>query len=167
VVINRVNEATENANYLLSIDDIKDFEDEQARLPKGGWLLYRMGWDARAHDDRMGWDARAHDDLTFLNVDEDGPHTPGIGVDCARFLAKESPIVGVGVQTVGIDAGAVGSVDSPPPCHRFLLGAGKYGLTHLANLAELPPAGACRVLCALKMESGSGGPARAFAFVPS
>lgn len=156
MVINRVNEATENANYLLSIDDIKDFEDEQARLPKGGWLLYRMGWDARAHDD-----------LAFLNVDEDGPHTPGIGVDCARFLAKESPIVGVGVQTVGIVAGAVGSVYSPLPCHRFLLGAGKYGLTHLANLAELPPAGACRVLCALKMESGSGGPARGFAFVPS
>lgn len=156
VVIDKVNEATENPDYLLSIDDIKEFEDKHAPLPEGGWLLYRTGWDARAHDEQA-----------FLNVDEDGPHTPGIDADCARFLAEESPIVGVGVETVGTDAGAAGSLDPPFPCHHFLLGAGKYGLTQLANLAELPPRGALLVVAPLKIESGSGSPVRAFAFVPS
>lgn len=156
VVIDRVEEATENPDYLLSVDDIKEFEDKQEPLPEGGWLLYRTGWDARAHDEQA-----------FLNVDEDGPHTPGIDVDCARFLAEESPIVGVGVETVGTDAGAASSLDPPFPCHNFLLGAGKYGLTQLANLAELPQTGALLVVAPLKIESGSGSPARVFAFVPS
>jgi kynurenine formamidase len=103
----------------------------------------------------------------LLNADESGPHTPGIDVDCARFLAEEAPIAGVGVETVGTDAGAAGSFDPPFPCHHFLLGAGKVGLTQLANLAELPPAGALLVVAPLKIESGSGSPVRAFAFVSS
>ena len=49
--------------------------------------------------------------------------------------------MGVGVETVGTDAGAAGGFDPPFPVHHFLLGAGKYGLTQLANLAELPPVG--------------------------
>ena len=55
---------------------------------------------------------------------------------------RRRPIVGVGVETVGTDAGAAGGFDPPFPVHNFLLGAGKYGLTQLANLAELPPTGA-------------------------
>ena len=101
------------------------------RCPTGAWLLLRTGWDARAHDQ----DA-------FLNVSDGQPHTPGIDAECARWLAQESPVVGVGVETVGTDAGAAGGFDPPFPVHHFVLGAGKYGLTQLANLAELPPVGA-------------------------
>ena len=46
------------------------------------------------------------------------------------------------METVGTDAGAAHSFDPPFPCHSFLLGAGKYGLTQLQNLALLPPTGA-------------------------
>ena len=35
----------------------------------------------------------------------------------------ESPVLGVGVETVGTDAGAAHSFDPPFPCHSFLLGA--------------------------------------------
>ena len=52
---------------------------------------------------------------------------------------EEAPIAGFGVETVGTDAGAARGFDPPFPVHNFLLGAGKYGLTQLANLAELPP----------------------------
>ena len=48
------------------------------------------------------------------------------------------------METVGTDAGAAHSFDPPFPCHSFLLGAGKYGLTQLQNLAQLPPTGAVR-----------------------
>ncbi len=156
VVIDKVEEATANPDYLLTIDDLKAFEAEHGPLPSGGWLLYRTGWDARAHDQEA-----------LLNADDTGPHTPGIDVDCARFLAEEAPIAGVGVETVGTDAGAAGSFDPPFPCHHFLLGAGKLGLTQLANLAELPPAGALLTVAPLKIELGSGSPVRAFAFVQS
>ena len=155
VVLDRSAEAAKDPDYLLRIEDVEAFEAEHGRLPEGGWLLYRTGWDARADDE----DA-------FLNADESGPRTPGIAADCARWLAEERPIVGLGVETVGTDAGAAGGFDPPFPCHSFLLGAGKYGLTQLANLARLPASGALLVVAPLKIVRGSGSPARVFALVP-
>ena len=67
----------------------------------------------------------------------------------------------------GADAGAAHSFDPPFPCHSFLLGAGKYGLTQLANLAQLPPVGAFLAAAPLKIVRGSGSPARVLAFVPA
>ena len=132
---------------LLTVDHIREFEAEHGPLPENGWLLLRTGWDARAHDE-----------AAFLNANETGPHTPGFDVECARWLAEESPLVGVGVETVGTDAGAAHSFDPPFPVHTFLLGAGKYGLTQLANLAQLPPTGAVVVVAPLKLVRRDGQP---------
>ncbi len=38
-----------------------------------------------------------------------GVHGRPVDVECARWLAEESPLVGGGVETVGIDAGATGA----------------------------------------------------------
>jgi kynurenine formamidase len=73
--------------------------------------------------------------------------------------------VGIGVETVGTDAGAAHSFEPAFPCHNFLLGAGKYGLTQLANLDRLPPVGALLVVLPLKLVGGSGSPCRAIALV--
>jgi kynurenine formamidase len=70
------------------------------------------------------------------------------------------------VETVGTDAGAAHSFDPPFPCHSFVLGANKYGLTQLANLAKLPPTGAVLIVAPLKIVNGSGSPARALALIP-
>ena len=155
VVLGRSAEVAKDPDYLLRIEDVEAFEAEHGRLPEGGWLLYRTGWDARADDE----DA-------FLNADEAGPHTPGIAADCARWLAEERPIVGLGVETVGTDAGVAGGFDPPFPCHSHLLGAGKCGLTQLANLARLPATGALLLAAPLKIVRGSGSPARVLALVP-
>ena len=85
--------------------------------------------------------------------------------ECARWLAQEAPVIGLGVETVGTDAGAAHSFDPPFPCHAALLGAGKYGLTQLQNLAALPPAGAVVIAGPLPITGGSGSPARVLALV--
>jgi kynurenine formamidase len=154
VVIDRSAEAAEDPDYLLRIEDVRAFEAVHGPLPRGGWLLYRTGWDARAQDA-----------AAFLNANETGPHTPGVDPECARWLAEESPIVGIGVETVGTDAGAAHSFEPAFPCHNFMLGAGKYGLTQLANLDRLPAAGAMLVVLPLKLVGGSGSPCRAIALV--
>jgi len=156
VVIDKVAEARDNPDYLLTTDDVKAFEREHGPLPEGGWLLYRTGWDSRAHDQQA-----------FLNADSGGAHTPGIAIDCARWLAEETPLVGLGVETVGTDAGQAFSFDPAFPCHAFVLGAGKYGLTQLANLAELPPTGSILIVAPLKIVKGSGSPARVYALAPA
>jgi len=155
VVLDLTVRVAADPDFLLSIDDVKAFERLHGPLPAGGWLLYRTGWDARAHDQ-----------AAFLNANETGPHTPGISIDCAKWLAEEAPIVGVGVETVGTDAGAAHSFDPPFPCHSFVLGANKYGLTQLANLSQLPPTGAVLIVAPLKIVNGSGSPCRALALVP-
>ncbi len=155
VVIDRSTESAEDPDYLLTIDDIRDFEAEHGPLPESGWLLLRTGWDSRAHDE-----------AAFLNASSGRPRSPGFDAECARWLADESPLVGVGVETVGIDAGAAGEFDPPFPVHYYLLGAGKYGVTQLANLGSLPPTGALLVVAPLKLTGGTGSPVRAFALVP-
>ncbi len=141
-------------DFLLEIKDVRDWEQANGPLPAGGWLLYRTGWDTRSDSQER-----------FLNANETGPHTPGISVECARWIAEESPVIGVGVETVGTDAGAAHSFDPPFPCHSMLLGAGKYGLTQLQNLAQVPATGAVLVVLPLPITGGSGSPCRALALV--
>jgi kynurenine formamidase len=144
----------DDPNFLLSIEDVLGWESEHGPLPDDGWLLFRTGWDTRSADQ----DA-------FLNVGEQGPQTPGIAVECARWLAEETGILGVGVETVGTDAGAAHSFEPAFPCHHYLLGAGKFGLTQLQNLSRLPATGAVVIVAPLPIVGGSGSPARVLALV--
>jgi kynurenine formamidase len=155
VVIDKSAECAEDPDFLLEIAHVEQWQREHGPLPDGGWLLYRTGWDARADDQ-----------AAFLNANDTGPHTPGISAACARWLAEQAPVVGVGVETVGTDAGGAHAFDPPFPCHAYMLGAGKYGLTQLANLASLPPTGAVLIAAPLPIVGGSGSPARVLALVP-
>ena len=74
-------------------------------------------------------------------------------------------MIGFGVETVGTDAGTAHSFDPPFPCHSSLLGADKYGLTQLRNLARLPATGTVVITGPLPIVSGSGSPCRAVALV--
>ncbi len=154
VVVDKSAECADNPDFLLEIEHLEAWQQEHGPLPAGGWLLLRTGWDARASDQ-----------AAFLNANETGPHTPGISIACARWLAEEAPIIGVGVETVGTDAGTAHSFDPPFPCHSFLLGAGKYGLTQLANLGKLPPTGIVLIAAPLPIVGGTGSPARVLALV--
>lgn len=101
----------------------------------------------------------------MTNADESGPHTPGLAADCARWVAEDSPVIGMGVETVGTDAGAAAGFDPMFPCHAGLMGNDKYGLTQLQNLARLPATGAVVVAGPLPIVTGSGSPARVLALV--
>ncbi len=153
-VLDFTGQAAANPDFLLEVEHIVKWESEHGPLPEGGWLLYRTGWDARSHGQQE-----------FLNADEAGPHTPGMSVECARWVAAEAPVIGIGVETVGTDAGTAHSFDPPFPCHSFLLGAGKYGLTQLQNLSRLPAQGAAVIAGPLPIRGGSGSPARVLALI--
>jgi kynurenine formamidase len=153
-VIDVAERVAKDPDFLLEIDDLRQWEAAHGPLPEGGWLLLRTGWDARSNSQEA-----------FLNADENGPHTPGISVAAAKWLADQAPIIGVGVETVGTDAGRAHSFDPAFPCHTFVLGAGKYGLTQLQNLDQLPPTGAVVIAAPLPIVGGSGSPTRVLALV--
>ncbi|MPV88637.1 cyclase family protein [Georgenia ruanii] len=153
VVLDVTDRVAENPGHLIEVADIEAFVDRHGELPAGGWLLCRTGWSARVSQQEM------------INNTATGPTSPGMSAECARWVAEESPLQGLGVETVGTDAGAAHSFDPAFPCHAFLLGNGKYGLAQLQNLDQLPPTGAVLVAAPLKIVGGSGSPARVLALV--
>ena len=153
VVLDVTSRVEEDPNFLIEVSDIETFAAEHGPLPQGGWLLCRTGWSGRVTQEEM------------INRTDTGPTSPGMSVDCARWVAEESPLQGIGVETVGTDAGAAHSFEPAFPCHSFLLGAGKYGLAQLQNLDQLPPVGAVVVASPLKIVGGSGSPVRVLGLI--
>jgi len=110
---------------------------------------------------------RRTDPAAFLNVGPDGPHHPGFHASASRMLAHDRDVLGVGVETIGTDAGQAGTFDPPFPNHTIMHGAGKFGLASLCNLDRLPPTGAVVIAAPLKIVNGSGSPLRVLAVVPT
>ncbi len=148
-VINIKAKADRNPDAEVTIDDITAWERANGRLPAGAFVALYSGWDARVGD------AKAFVNLDASNVQ----HYPGFNPAAAEFLVKERDIVGVGVDTLSLDFGASKDFKS----HVVLLGAGKYGLENLANLAAVPPSGAMMIVGGPKHKGASGGPTRAMA----
>jgi kynurenine formamidase len=150
VVVDVAEQVAGDPDFLLRVEHVTAWVEEHGPLPEGGWLLVHTGWDARSDDSE-----------SFLN----GSHSPGFSVECARWLAEETLLTGVGVETVGTDAGAAHSFEPAFPCHSFMLGAGKHGLTQLRNLSRLPATGVVLLVSPLPIVGGSGSPARVLALV--
>ncbi len=65
-VIDRSTEAAENPDYLLTVESIQQWEAEHGEIEAGTWVLLRTDWYKRNGSTE-----------TFLNADENGPHSPG------------------------------------------------------------------------------------------
>ena len=112
---------------------------------------------------RSDWSKRSG--AAYLNMREDGAHSPGPSGEAVKFLIEERDIVGFGTETIGTDAGQATHLSPPYPAHYLFHGAGKHGLQCLANLDRLPATGAILVCPPLKIKNGSGSPLRVLALV--
>jgi kynurenine formamidase len=154
-VIDVTAEVAADPDFLLTADHVLAWEAEHGRVPAGAWLLLRTGWSKRT------------DPAAFLNVAEDGPHSPGFDPSASKLLAYERDVLGVGVETIGTDAGQAARFDPPFPNHNIMHGAGKFGLASLCNLDQLPATGALVIAAPLKLVDGSGSPLRVLALSPA
>jgi kynurenine formamidase len=153
-VIDVSKDVESNADFLLTPARIEAWEKEHGPIPSGAWVLLRTGWSKR------------RDPAQFLNVGSDGPHSPGFDARASKMLANDREVLGVGVETIGTDAGQAGTFDPPFPNHSIMHGAGKFGLASLCNLDQLPPTGAVVIAAPLKIVGGSGSPLRVIAITP-
>ena len=153
-VIDVTADVARNPDFLLTPERIEAWEKEHGRIPEGAWVLLRTGWSRRSGDE-------------FVNAAADGPHSPGFDAKASWLLATGRGILGVGVETIGTDAGQAGGFDPPFPNHTIMHGAGKFGLASLCNLDQLPPTGAIVIAAPLKIANGSGSPLRVIALVPA
>ena len=146
-VINVSSDVAGNPNYLMTPERIRHWEEQHGLIPAGAWVLLRT------------------DPKDYINLKENGPHTPGLAKESSALLA-ERDVLGVGVETVGTDAGQAATFDPPFPNHYLMHGSGKFGLASLSNLDQLPPTGAIVIAAPLKIAGGSGSPLRVIAITP-
>lgn len=148
-VIDIRDRAKKDADAAATVDDLGAWEKAHGRLPKGCAVAFTSGWDAKAGD------ANA-----FLGTDSAKKlHFPGFSKAAAEFLLKERAVAGLLVDTLSIDTGAATEF----PVHKLWLGAGKWAVECVANLAKVPSAGATVFVGAPKVATASGGPTRVLA----
>lgn len=152
-VIDCTADAEADEGFLLQPRHIEAWEARHGTVPRGSWVLMRTGWSRRT------------DPAAFLNMQADGPRSPGPAPDAVRLLIERG-VNGWGVEAVGTDAGQAFAFDPPFPAHALMHGSNRFGLASLANLDQLPPTGALLVTAPLKIEGGSGSPLRVLALVP-
>jgi len=151
VVIDVRAEGAKNSDYLLPVAKIEEWEKKHGRIPGGGIVLLRTGWAPRWPDVQK-----------YRGQDAQGKmHFPGYSVEAARMLIDRK-VSGLGCDTLSIDYGA--SADFA--VHHVSLGAGLYHLENLADMSDLPEAGAFLIVAPIKLEGGSGGAVRVFALLP-
>ncbi|MAU08515.1 MAG: cyclase [Anaerolineaceae bacterium] len=152
VVIDISQQSAADPDYLLTVADIEAWEEAHGCIPPRNWVLLRTDWSKREGE-------------AYTNRHEDGAHTPGPTTEAVRFLLEQRDIHGLGVETIGTDAGQAHLLDPAYPAHTLIHGAGRYGLQCLENLDLLPATGSIIVAAPLKIEDGSGSPLRVLALV--
>jgi kynurenine formamidase len=148
-VIDIRNKARQDADAVVTIDDLLAWEKAHGRLPKQCGVFLNSGWDAKAGD------AKA-----FLGQDGSKTmHFPGFSKEACAWLLAEREVAGLAVDTLSLDFGAATDF----AVHKLWLGAGKWGLECVANLSKLPPSGATAFVGAPRVVGASGGPTRVLA----
>jgi len=155
VVLDFSAESAADEDFLLTQAHLETWEEANGVIDDGTWVLFRTDWSKH-----LGI-------AKYLNLRDDGAHSPGPAPDAMEFLVKERGIVGFGVETVGTDAGQGSHLSPPYPAHYILHGHGRYGLQCLNALDRLPVRGAVIFAAPLKIRNGSGSPLRVLAMVPA
>jgi kynurenine formamidase len=151
VVVDLRQQAAGNPDYQLSPADISNFEQVHGRIPDNAIVFMYTGWDER-------WD----DYEKYKNADAKKVlHFPGFSTDAVKLLVDQRNIGGIGIDTLSVDFG----MSTDFMVHHIAHGKGKFHLENVANLGAIPATGAFVIVAPMKIENGTGGPARIFALV--
>ena len=154
-VIDVSRQAARDPDYRMTVDDIREWESRHGRLPRGAIVILYSGWGQRWPDKKR-----------YLGTDQPGDvqnlHFPGFSREAAEFLVNERDVAAVATDTASIDHGPSEDFIA----HQIIGGANKPAFENVANVEKLPPRGATFVALPLKIEGGSGGPARIIAVLP-
>ncbi len=148
IAINSVEKIKDDRDYLISKTDIEEWESQHGRIEKGSVVLLQTGWS-------QFWETE-----NYIQLDDTGLHFPGISEKAAEFLIQDRQIIGLGIDSAGIDGG-----QSTDFAANVLLA--QHNIYHLENL-NLQHLLATRLTIAvgaLAIRNGSGSPCRVFGFI--
>jgi len=75
-------EAAADEDFVLTEDHIKSWESAHGEIPAGSWVLFRTDWSKRNPTD-------------YVNLKDDGAHSPGPDASAIRYLIEERDAIQV------------------------------------------------------------------------
>jgi kynurenine formamidase len=155
VVIDVHQQAAKDPDYVIRMDDVRQWEARHGLLPQGAFVAMRTDWSARWPDIQA-----------MRNQDDQGTaHYPGWSLQVLKYLYEQRKITASGHETTDTDPGVATSAGDYS-LEEFVLGKNRYQVELLTNLDRVPESGAVVIVAFPKPKGGSGFPARVFAIVP-
>jgi len=156
VVIDAIDSALKNPDYLISVADIEKWETTNDKIPENAILFFKTGYGSFYPDAKkyLGTDEKGADAVAKL-------HFPSLDPNAAEWLIKNRKIKAVGLDVASVDYGQSKDFKT----HQVLYSQNIPGFENVANLDKLPTKGAYIVALPIKIKGGSGGPLRIIAWV--
>lgn len=142
VVVDVSDRAT--AEYKISAQDVLNFEEAFGKIQPQSFVIFRTGWE-------QYWSQpeKYHNNHCF----------PYLSIEAATLLLQRH-VVGLGIDTLSPDRPSEGYA-----VHHAFLGAGKYIVENVANVALIPRLGSYALILPIKVEQGTEAPVRLIALV--
>ena len=155
VVIDVSAKTLKDRDYLISVNDITEWEIKNETIKENTIVLFKTGYgqfypDAEKY---FGTSDRGTEAISKL-------HFPGIDPKAAEWLVQHK-VKAVGLDTPSIDYGQSKDFKT----HQVLMSADIPGFENVANLEQLPATGSYIVALPMKIKNGSGGPLRIIAWI--
>jgi kynurenine formamidase len=148
-VIDITGKAQRSPEAEVTPDDIEGWISRNGDIPDGACIAMHSGWQRHLGTDK------------YRGFDGTALHYPGFNVEAVKMLIEQTGARSIASDTLSIDRG-----NSPDFATHFeWLPSGRFAIENLANLSEMPEAGATIFIGAPKHRGGSGGPARIFALM--
>jgi kynurenine formamidase len=160
-------------NYVLTRQDVQDWERKNGVIKPGSIVLLRTGWGERwpdvkafrgIHDTPAGKEKpeekKTDGEPASVKVGDLGLNFPGYDATAAKYLTVERGVLGVGTDAISIDAGANSRFF---PAHQIFASRSVWMLEMVANLHLLPPRGFNLWVVPFKIDQGTGAPTRVLA----
>ena len=154
-VIDKSKEVAENNDYVISKQDILDFEAQHGEILPESFVAFRSDWSKR-------WPSQE----AMRNLDDAGvQQSPGWSREALEFLIKERQVKAVGHETFDTDAG-IPAAEHGLVNEYYLLEQDIYQVEVLNNLDQVPATGALISVSFPHWEQATGSPVRAIAILP-
>jgi len=141
--------AKADENYLIDMDDIKEFEKKYGAISENTFVIAHTGWEEFWHNPVLYRNANASGAMNF----------PAYSSSAIDYLLEKN-IAGIGIDTLSPDGGNLEF-----PVHKKILGADKYIVENLCQSSKLPPRDFQVFILPMKIAGATEAPCRIVALL--
>ena len=152
-VIDKSSEVGENPDFVLKVEDILQWEEENGKIPAKSFVAFRSDWSKRPAAE-------------MDNNDEEGNrHFPGWSFEAVEFLVDERNVSAIGHETSDTDS-PLTSGKTNYEVERLILEKDRIQIEMLKDLDQCPAVGGIIFCTFPRIKGGPGFTARCFAICP-